>query len=782
MDNPLLLIKTAFGKIARLMKKKKIPIPSLFDVLLFFAGILCGRATLFGVLRPFGGAFFAAVLHGRYTYIYMVSAILGQVFSASPLYETGKYIFAMCLYALIAEKLPSSSKDKTVIRSSLFTASLALSGLCFIFASSKGIAFTTAYDLMLLFLECAVAFCGAAAFCTAIPVIKKARLSFSFTQREEISLAAFFGCVLWGGKDIAQLGFINLSEVACIFLVLVFAVRLGSSHGVIAGSVMGLVSALGSGRFDISCVSYTLGALAASVAGVYGALPASSAFILSNALVTALANGSTEVLINLYDIFAACLLYSITPERWLMKISAFGSRDEKSLVSLDERHYCEYVLKNARSALTTLDKRMNALEETRSTKGDAGERFLERVARKGCMGCGLRRVCWSRDFNKTSLLLTRALTESLETGKLKSDMLPVNCLRPKEFREAFTNSAEIYRIEKMWHGRLQELSHASKSRMEAFSEIISVALNSLSASYSFDRALSEDIERRLREAEITPTSVTVMRDEDNDPVVMLRLKNCGGFSLCDKGVNDIVSSACGVEMLRTGRRDCALCEVKYVPKTSFEVSFATSGRACGSKNTSGDSVRWRIINKSLYAAVLCDGMGTGHKAALEARTAADTLLDLIEAGIDGEASVRLVNSLFLPYGEATFSATDLYLYNSREKTVKIIKCGAVASFTKSGGRVDALYSKSMPLGSVLKPDLETFTLPASSGDITVMISDGVLDTTGENALKDTWLIDCLDNFSGDNPHILADSIVERAMEKCKKSPRDDITVLAAIIK
>ena len=96
--------------------------------------------------------------------------------------------------------------------------------------------------------------------------------------------------------------------------------------------------------------------------------------------------------------------------------------------------------------------------------------------------------------------------------------------------------------------------------------------------------------------------------------------------------------------------------------------------------------------------------------------------------------------------------------------------------------MDALYSKSMPLGSVLKPDLETFTLPASSGDITVMISDGVLDTTGENALKDTWLIDCLDNFSGDNPHILADSIVERAMEKCKKSPRDDITVLAAIIK
>ena len=48
MDNPLLLIKIIPGKISRLMKKKKIPIPSPFDVVLFFAGIFCGRATLFG--------------------------------------------------------------------------------------------------------------------------------------------------------------------------------------------------------------------------------------------------------------------------------------------------------------------------------------------------------------------------------------------------------------------------------------------------------------------------------------------------------------------------------------------------------------------------------------------------------------------------------------------------------------------------------------------------------------------------------------------------------------
>ena len=155
---------------------------------------------------------------------------------------------------------------------------------------------------------------------------------------------------------------------------------------------------------------------------------------------------------------------------------------------------------------------------------------------------------------------------------------------------------------------------------------------------------------------------------------------------------------------------------------------------------------------------------------------------MIESGVDGEAAVKIVNSLFIPYGEATFSATDLYLYNTAQKSVQIIKCGGVASFMKSGERVDALYSRSLPLGSILKSNVETFTLPAKSGDITVMVSDGVLETTGENALKDTWLIDTLESFKGDNPRMLAESIVNRALEKCHREPKDDITVLAAMIK
>ena len=194
MIKRLNLLKKMVSRMKAELERKGVPMPSFADVFFFVMGILCGRSTLFGLLKPFGGAFFAAVFSGRFSYLYIIAAIFGQVFSGSPLYETGKYIFAMTFFALIIEKLPGKPEVKTLTRSWIYTLSLALSGLFFMFTTSRGIAFTTAYDLMLLFLECTVAFSATAAFHRAIPVIKKAKLSFSFSSGEEIGLVSFLGC------------------------------------------------------------------------------------------------------------------------------------------------------------------------------------------------------------------------------------------------------------------------------------------------------------------------------------------------------------------------------------------------------------------------------------------------------------------------------------------------------------------------------------------------------------------------------------------------------------
>lgn len=780
MDNPNLKPMVFIEKTKKTIKKLNRKRPLTYtDILFFILSLLCGRATLLSSMRPFGGAFFAASFSKKRGYLYLLGATLGQIWSGAPFYQVGKYIFAMTVFSLIYDRFPQNNPYKEVLRGSIFSISLALAGGFFTFASKTS--FTTYYDVMLLLVECVVSFGATCAFAHGIPVIKKLKLSYSFSSLEEISLVALLGCALWGGKDISNFFIFNLSDIIGLLVVIVFAVRLGSGKGVIAGLTMGLVSALGSGRVDISCVSYAFSALGASLLGRFGAIPACSGFLLANALITALANGSTEVLINIYDIFAACFLYSIIPEKALLYLTNFGSRDEKDRIATDERAYSSYVLYNAENTVKRLSARMERLEEKRLVKNEAELRFFERLTRRSCHGCGMRRLCWNRDVQKTTSTIRGALYDYKDTGKLNWEKLPENCLRPKELRDSFLQMAEIYRCDLIWQGKLREVKNSANMQMFAFFEILKAARTALGEEQSFDRALADDITRKLTDENINCENVVVMRDKDMDPTVLLTLSPCGGFSMCEKGAAEVISTACGQEMILAGKKDCKNCNLRYVTAPINKVSFAFSKENRNKKKPSGDSVITRVINKNLYAAVLTDGMGYGEKALWESRSSGEMLLDLIEAGVEGEKAMEIVNALLIPSGEATFAATDLCLFDTKEQTAKIIKCGGAVSFSKSGDRVDALYSKTMPLGAGMKKDVESYTLSTREGDIIVMISDGVLESAREG-LKDGWIIKELEGFTGDDVGRLADLIVERAMEKCHKTPMDDITVLTAYIR
>lgn len=784
MDNfplkPLLIIEKAKENVLR-TPRRRFSLPPPMNLFFFVMSFLCGRTTLFGSLMPFGGAFFAAAFRGKAGYAYALAALLGMASGGAELKLMGQYIFAMCLYSLIFEKFCMKNSDRLIIRASLYTLSLMLSGIFFMVASTRSGGPVLLYDAIMLAVELAAAFVGTAAFTAAIPTVRQMKLSYSFTSAEEMSLVFLFGAALCGAKDITQIGPINIASVLCILTVLVFSVRLGAAKGAVAGLTMGIVSSLGSGTIDTSCVSYAFSGLAAGMCGFYGAIPGCSAFILANALVTALANGSTEILISIYDIFSACVLYSAIPEKLLSRITGFGARDESERAANDEKLYGEYVFDSAIAALTNLDERLTELDQKRKNGASEELRFLERTARRACNMCGMRRLCWNRDIKKTCDSLHSMLQDYNERGEINESLLPKNCLRPKDLTDAFLQMNELYRSDLIWSGKLSELRIASRGQLKAFCEIVRASKSKLSDCASLDRTLADDIARRLQKAEIECSDIVVIRDSDLDPTVTLTLKNCGGFSLCENGAAEIISQACGKRMLRAGRRDCKSCRVSYVAAPELKMSFAFSGHARGGKKVSGDTALFRVINKSLCAAVLCDGMGSGEKAARESSGAAETLLDLIETGIDGERAMEIVNSVFLPFGEVTYSAADLCLYNSAEGRVKIIKCGGAATFSKSGERVDAMYSKTMPLGATARKDVESFSFSAGCGDMIVMITDGVLESAAEGSVKDGWLISEMEKFRGDDPRRLCDIIVEKAMHKCAGAPKDDITVLAAYI-
>ena len=80
----------------------------------------------------------------------------------------------------------------------------------------------------------------------------------------------------------------------------------------------------------------------------------------------------------------------------------------------------------------------------------------------------------------------------------------------------------------------------------------------------------------------------------------------------------------------------------------------------------------------------------------------------------------------------------------------------------------------MPLGVLDEMKPSTCNRVLGSGDLVVLCSDGVIDCLGADAIADY-----VNQTILTNPQIVADELMERALEKCNNKPSDDMTVVVA---
>jgi stage II sporulation protein E len=66
-------------------------------------------------------------------------------------------------------------------------------------------------------------------------------------------------------------------------------------------------------------------------------------------------------------------------------------------------------------------------------------------------------------------------------------------------------------------------------------------------------------------------------------------------------------------------------------------------------------------------------------------------------------------------------------------------------------------------------------------DIVLMVTDGVLDSTGNVVGNEDWIVEMIENTEVVTPKNIADKILEQAKRNCGDVIKDDMTVLAAKI-
>ena len=150
---------------------------------------------------------------------------------------------------------------------------------------------------------------------------------------------------------------------------------------------------------------------------------------------------------------------------------------------------------------------------------------------------------------------------------------------------------------------------------------------------------------------------------------------------------------------------------------------------------------------------------------------------MLRSGFGYDCSLKIINSsmLFKSTDEslATVDITAIDLFNGN---CELLKAGAATTFVRRRGKIGKAESNSLPPGILRNVAFDKAKFNLKSGDIVVMVSDGVTFD------EDDWICSMIKEWSIGSAQQLADEIAFAARRRRDDGHNDDISVMVAIIK
>jgi len=175
--------------------------------------------------------------------------------------------------------------------------------------------------------------------------------------------------------------------------------------------------------------------------------------------------------------------------------------------------------------------------------------------------------------------------------------------------------------------------------------------------------------------------------------------------------------------------------------------------------------------------MLCDGMGHGQSAHEQSEKTLELLLLLLEAGYTRHQAITAVNGMMLGTQEERFSTVDLADVDLWTGEVYSEKLGACASWVVRGSHMKKLDGSSLPLGIMEEATPTANQYRLHSGDILILMSDGVSDSFED----DDGLRRALEESLYIEPQRMADTILRNALIAGGGTPRDDMSVMVLLL-
>ncbi|MBR4039400.1 MAG: SpoIIE family protein phosphatase [Clostridia bacterium] len=235
----------------------------------------------------------------------------------------------------------------------------------------------------------------------------------------------------------------------------------------------------------------------------------------------------------------------------------------------------------------------------------------------------------------------------------------------------------------------------------------------------------------------------------------------------------LVSSACALPMracLREGML-CTQAVFEQKPMLSLEIGAALRSRS--GEDVAGDSYVSRPLGGGRHVLALSDGMGSGVNAMQESRAALEMTMESLRAGYTRAQAIDVVNALMLMCtGREMYATLDLCVVDLHSGAAAFEKLGACPSYIVRQGEVRAVGADTLPVGVLPNVEANTSEMTLISGDVVIMMTDGVLESHpgGEEGIREA-----IEKLHWLHPQAVGERLIAQCMGE--KPPRDDMAVL-----
>lgn len=205
---------------------------------------------------------------------------------------------------------------------------------------------------------------------------------------------------------------------------------------------------------------------------------------------------------------------------------------------------------------------------------------------------------------------------------------------------------------------------------------------------------------------------------------------------------------------------------------------ANAASYSGSSERCGDNYLYVNLPDGRFALALSDGMGKGEAAACESGIAVTSVIKMLQAGLDTELVLRLLNTILMSdTTRERFPTMDLGIYEPDSGEIHFYKIGAAPTVIrrKASVSIEIFSSPAMPMGIAEPEGLHPVSTIVRPGDQIIMMSDGVADSVrGDTELK--WLQNLVANIRSRNPQTVCDLIIREASINYGFREKDDMLV------